>query len=383
MDPISKNNFYGYNPNNIYLDNGASTLTFNSVKKAVDNYLTDCGSLYDNPKALTYEEAGEYIGNILNASCSDRVIFTKDTTDAVNKFARYYPWNKGKDKVLVSEAEHFANTLPWRKYVEVIELESEDFKISPAAIEEALWDDLNIKVIALPFVSDMTGNIIDAKSIYEICKKYGVYLFLDASQYAPHLKPSLDVCDFIAYSGDKMYAPFGGILAGRKDVLYGEEFDIIRDGIPNGIGAAAMKAAHKELFEEIGEENLERHNRMLCNVISDASDILRENGYNVYFDEQDNKIPIVLIDNTIKSNQETIELLQADIGQYQNVLVKKENFCTRRFIEKVKRLKNQGNKIKTGSRNEQYSLIRLSAGLINDRVDIINACRKLALVNMI
>lgn len=407
-----KNLFYGYEDKNIYLDNAASTLSLKCVKEEGDNFLLNYGSLHRgfgyNSEISTekYEESRNYILSILDGTKNDCVIFTANTTDAINKFSLLFPFST-TDKVLISDIEHSSNSLPWRKHSNVIEFKTNNYKIEPEIIEQYLKTDTNIKVVALAAASNITGYIIDLEEIYRICKKYNTYLFIDASQYAPHNKPSLKYCDFIAYCGHKMYAPFGcGVLAGRKDILNNEGLSLTgggnviyvdekgiptykdapylhEAGTPNGIGAITLAKAHQFLFETIGEEKLIEHNKILLNELKIQSDKLKYYNYDVYFSNTDEyRTPIMIIDNKKISNKETVKLLNTSILNYEkNVFIREGAFCSYLLIENLKNLKSIPNKIVDGHLNSQYSLIRLSASLINDIEDIQFATNKLIKIN--
>lgn len=408
----NKELFFGYNQNNVYLDNGASTLALKCVKDVGDEFLLHYGSLHRgsgyNSELSTqkYENARNYILKTIDGTSDDCAIFTANTTDAINKFALLFPFNNS-DKVLISDIEHSANALPWRKHATVIEFETNKFRIEPAIIENYLKEEPNIRIVSVAAASNITGYITDIKSIYEICQKYDTYLFVDASQYAPHNKPSLKYCDFIAYCGHKMYAPFGsGILAGRKDILGNEGMSltgggnviyvdkngipIYKDapylheaGTPNGIGAVTFAKSHQFLFDEYGEEQLIKHNRELLTELMIQSERLKDYGYHVYFSDTDEyRTPIMIVDNQIKSNTETVRLLNTPISEYEkNVFIREGAFCAYRLIENLKHLQSIQNKIINGKLNSQYSLIRLSASLINDKKDIQFAANKLIKIN--
>lgn len=408
----TKKYFFGHEDGNIYLDNGASTLPLKVVKDAGDEFLAHYGSLHRgsgyNSEISTqrYEEARDYILKTIHGTDEDCLIFTSNTTDAINKFALIHPWQKG-DKVLLSDIEHTSNFLPWKKHAEVVLLKTRNYKVVPEDVEEALEEDKDIKIVALAAASNITGYITDFKKIYEICQKHNVLFFLDNSQYAPHNLPDLRYCDAMAYCGHKMYAPYGcGCLAGRKKVLQNEglsltgggnvlyvdeegnptykELPFIHEaGTPNGIGAITFARAHKFLFEEIGEEELRKHNEALVKEIHKQAERLKANGYDVYFcDTDEYRTPIMIIDNKKMSNQETVKLLNEKVGDFdKNVFVREGAFCAYRLIENLKPELKDIQKIVDGHLNPKFSLIRLSAGFINDAEDIRYAADKLIAIN--
>lgn len=404
--------FYGKNINNVYLDNAASTIPFQKVKDVADEFLFTYGSLHrgsginSEKSTNAYEKARETILSILDGTEDDCVIFTSNTTDAINKFALIYPF-KENDVVLTSDIEHTSNYLPWLKHAKVQLLETENFKINVEKVEEALIKNPDIKIITLTQASNITGYITDIPSIYKICRKYNVLLFVDASQYAPHHKPSLKYCDFIAYSGHKMYAPYGaGVLAGNKKVLSNDGLSLTgggnvlyidsngkpyykdvpymhEAGTPNGLGAVTMACSHEILFREIGEERLAKHNQKLLNAIKEVGNMLMKEGYEVFFhNEEINRTPILVIRNTKRSNAETVKLLNTPINNLtRNVFCREGAFCSYRIFEKLfSELKNEKPVI-NDKINPKYSLIRLSGGLTTTKEDIYYAYEKLKAIN--
>ncbi len=405
--------FYGYNSKNIYLDNGASTLSLKSVKDKVDDFLLTYGSVHrgfgENSIKSTnsYENARDYILKKINGNKKKHsLIFTANTTDSINKFVHLFDWKKD-DVVLVSDIEHSSNWLPYVKVAKVKMIETDNFVITPENVEKAIIKN-KPRCIALGGASNITGYVIDIKKIYEICKNYNVLFLLDASQYAPHFKLDINDCDIAFYCGHKMYAPFGsGILVGKKEILnnctnlsftgggniiYAGDNEIImketpylhETGTPNSVGVIAIAQAHKVLYDEIGFEQIEKHNSNLVDEIVKGKEKLQKNGYNVYFDEIVNKrTPILVIDNQKMSNQKTCELLNSNIGLGTdfNVFVREGAFCTYKVLEKLKPELLKQEKIINGKLNTNYSLIRLSAGLINDKLDIWKTIEKLCYIN--
>ena len=405
--------FYGYDNKNIYLDNGASTLSLKSVKEKVDEFLLTYGSVHrgfgENSIKSTnsYENARDYILEKINGNKEKHsLIFTANTTDSINKFVHLFDWKKD-DVVLVSDIEHSSNWLPYLKVGKVKMIETENFVITPENVEKAIVKN-KPRCIALGGSSNITGYVIDIKKIYEICKRHNVLFLLDASQYAPHFKLDINDCDVLFYCGHKMYSPFGiGILAGKKEILenytvlsftgggnviYASDNEIImketpylhETGTPNSVGAIAIAQAHKVLYDEIGFEQIEKHNKILVDEIIRGKEKLQKNGYNVYFNEiMDKRTPILVIDNQKMSNQKTCELLNSNIGLGTdfNVFVREGAFCTYKVLEMLKPNLIKEEKIINGKLNTNYSLIRLSAGLINDELDIWKAIEKLCYIN--
>lgn len=154
-------------------------------------------------------------------------------------------------------------------------------------------------------------------------------------------------------------------------------------GTPNGIGAVTFARAHKFLFEEIGEAELERHTAELNKAIRDVTPELRKAGYDVYFtDTEEMRTPILIVDNKKKTNKQTVEELNNSNCRFsKNVFVREGAFCAYRLIEELKPELKEKQKIVDGHLNDDFSLIRLSAGFINDADDIRYAADKLIEIN--
>lgn len=407
--------FYGKNDNYIYLDNAASTISFKKVKNVADDFLYHYGSLHRgsgiNSKKSTdsYENAREKILSFLDGTKEDCVIFTNNTTDSINKFALIYPFEKN-DVVLTSDIEHTSNYLPWLKHAKVQLLKTNDFKIEPRNVEKELIENKNIKIIALTWASNITGYISEIKNIYKICKKYNVLLFIDASQYSPHHKPTLKYCDFIAYCGHKMYAPYGsGVLAGNKEILKNDRYSLTgggnviyigengqvyykevpymhEAGTPNGLGAVTLACAHEVLFKDIGINRLEKHNKDLLNAMKKVGDSLLKHGYDVYFhSETINRTPLLIINNKRKTNKETVYLLNEPVGKSLNkkVFCREGSFCAYNILEKLFPKLKEEIPVIDNKLNPKYSLIRLSGGLTTTVDDIYYTYEKLKAINKI
>lgn len=417
--------FYGKSDENVYLDNGASTLALQSVVDAGMDFLSTYGSVHrgsglnSERSTETYEACRDNILSQIDGNTNEHaVIFTANTTDGINKFSLIYPFD-ADDKVLTSDIEHSSNLLPWSKQAEIITFPTPGFKIVPEIVERYIKSDFHIKILALTAASNITGYLTPVEEIYKICQKYGVIFFLDASQYAPHFKPSLKYCDVLVYCGHKMYAPFGaGVLAGRKDLfrhdthsltgggnvvyansgysLYKDVPHMHESGTPNGIGCVTLAKAHDVLYNQIGPDTLAQHTCSLVSAISAQAGRLREAGYNIYFADNILKTPVLIIDNTRKDNATTAQLLSHPLDGYEkSVFCREGAFCAYTLIERLKGITplsvNQpggGNVLKYGSITSDdyslprdYSLIRLSAGLINTPDDIAYAADKLIVIN--
>ncbi len=284
----------------VYFDNTATTHKPRQVVEAVVNfYYNHYANIHRGLHELSqeasqmYEEAHEVIARFINAYSWDEVVFTNNTTDALNIVA--YSWglkNLGRgDEILLTIMDHHSNMLPWRnvaairgakiKYVDITEQGHLDY----GDLEEKITE--KTRVVAFPVMSNVLGTINDVKRIVRAAHEVGAIVVADGAQSVPHLPTNVrDMgVDFLAFSGHKMLAPTGtGALWGRRDLL--EEMmpfkvggDTIKDvtldnvvwhdlpwrfeaGTPNIAGGIGFAEAAKYLMR-IGMLNVRRHEEEL------------------------------------------------------------------------------------------------------------------------
>jgi len=157
----------------------------------------------------------------------EETIFTHGTTESINLVARTYGETLGPgDEIILSVMEHHANMVPWQQLAERrgVALKfipvSEEGELDMAEYGRLLSS--KTRLVALTMISNVLGTINPVDSIVETAHAAGVPVLLDAAQAAPSM--SLDVkalgADFVAFSGHKMYGPFGiGILYGTERML--------------------------------------------------------------------------------------------------------------------------------------------------------------------
>jgi len=218
----------------VYLDNGATTQKPQVVIDAITAYYTTQNSnihrgvhTLSQNATIAYEGARENIKKYINASKSLECIFTKGTTDGVNLVAH----SIGKtiqqgDEIIISALEHHSNIVPWQFLVEE---KGAILKIIPMNHKGEL--DLNVyqellsnktKIVSVTHVSNALGTINPIKKMVSMAHKVGALFLVDAAQSLQHF--SVDVqdldCDFMVFSGHKLFAPTGiGVLYGKEKVL--------------------------------------------------------------------------------------------------------------------------------------------------------------------
>lgn len=218
----------------IYLDNAASSQKPKVVLEAIQNYYSEFNANVHRGIHTISQEATEMMENsrkkvraFINAKHDYEVLFTKGTTEGINLVAMSIAHLiKENDEILITEIEHHSNIVPWQilcqktgaklKYIPL----KQDGTLDMDDLDHLITD--KTKLIAINQVSNALGVINPIESIIEKAKKVGAWTLIDAAQSSPHL--SIDVqkldCDFLVFSGHKMYAPTGvGILYGKEEVL--------------------------------------------------------------------------------------------------------------------------------------------------------------------
>ena len=175
-----------------------------------------------------YEQARDAVQKFLNAESRQEIVFTSGTTAAVNLVAFCYgeAFVKEGDEIVVTEAEHHSNIVPWqmmcrRKGAVLKVLPVDDSgHLMIGKLDEILTD--RTRMVAVTHISNVLGIINPIKEIIEECHDRGVPVLIDGAQGAVHCR--IDVqdldCDFYVFSGHKLYAATGtGVLYGKKKWL--------------------------------------------------------------------------------------------------------------------------------------------------------------------
>ena len=175
-----------------------------------------------------YEQARDSVKDFLNAEAREEIIFTSGTTAAINLVAFCFgeAYVAEGDEVIVTEAEHHSNIVPWqmmcqrKKAVLKVLPVDEDGRLMVEKLDEILTD--RTKIMAVTHISNVLGLINPVKEIIEKCHDRGVKVLVDGAQGAVHCKVDVQAldCDFYVFSGHKLYAATGtGVLYGKKQLL--------------------------------------------------------------------------------------------------------------------------------------------------------------------
>ncbi len=395
----------------INFDNAASTPPMLPVKEKVDQFLAYYSSVHRGTgfksqiSTHLYEEARMKVLRFVGADPRTHVcIFGKNTTEAINKLARRFPFTPEKNIVLVSTQEHHSNDLPWRKAARVIHIGL----TAEGALDEADYDRLlqeyrdKIAIVSVTGASNVTGFINPVHRMAEKAHAAGAMICVDCAQLAPHRKIDMhpvdasDHLDFISISAHKMYAPFGtGALIGRRDffatgdpdMVGGGEVEIVtletvewseppdRDeaGSPNTVGAIALGAAISEL-EKIGMDVVASHEAELTGHI--LTRLSKMPYLSVYGDRNPataaSRLGVVPLNMQGYSHY----LLAAILGFEYGIGVRNGCFCAHPYLLKLMKVDDtEASKVRSTimakDKRDVPGLVRISFGLYNtlDEVD--------------
>ena len=219
----------------IYLDNGATTQKPLCVLDAMrEEYLNVNANVHRGVHWMSqqstdlHEAARETVRKFINARSTTEIVFTRGTTESLNLVASSFVEGcmKEGDEVIVSTMEHHSNIVPWqlqeqRKGIvlKVIPMTDEG-ELQLEAYEKLFTE--RTKLVSVTQVSNVLGTINPVKKMIRIAHEHGVPVVVDGAQSVPHF--AVDVqdldCDFLAFSGHKVYGPTGvGVLYGKEEWL--------------------------------------------------------------------------------------------------------------------------------------------------------------------
>jgi selenocysteine lyase/cysteine desulfurase len=294
--PVSGGRFVPY----ANLDYAASAPCLAAVQHAVAEALPSYSSVHRGAGYLSqlttfrYEQARQTVREFLGARADDSVIFTRNTTDAMNLLAHALPPGT---TVVVFESEHHAALLPWDRHGRTVRLPVPESPAAAVAAVEAAFAALSEpagpagpRLLVVTAASNVTGEIWPVAGLARAAHAHGARIAVDLAQFAPHRPVDLTALDidYAAFSGHKLYAPFGaGCLAGRPDWLGAAEpylhgggatAVVAPDGVawagdpeqrheagtPNVLGAIAIAAACEALSD--WEQLISEEERLLSRL---------------------------------------------------------------------------------------------------------------------
>lgn len=313
----------------VYLDNAATT---QKPQVIIDNiakfYRGENGNPHRGAHYLAmkstevYEGARETVRKFINAKSPNEIVFVRNATEALNLLAYSYGLNNLKkgDEILISIMEHHSNLVPWQmvakktgailKYLYV----DKDGQIPFEEIENKV--NKNTKIFSCTLASNVLGTVPDAKKIIKYVRKNSdAVIISDGAQYVPHHK--IDVCDldcdFLAFSGHKMYSAAGiGVLYGKEELLnslspflsggdmieyvYEDKSTFLKSpqrfeaGTQNVEGAVSLAAAINYV-ESIGLEKIDEYEKYLTKYCYEK--ISKLDYLDVYTTPDENRAPVI------------------------------------------------------------------------------------------
>lgn len=284
----------------VYLDSTATAQKPLAVIEAMDKYYRwsnanihrGVHTLGEEATAL-YEAARQRVARFINARKTREIVFTRNTTEAINLVA--YSWGRSQlrpgDLIVLTEMEHHSNLVPWQILAVEKELRlefvpvTEDGYLDLATYQRLL--DQNPRLVAFTHMSNVLGTINPVAQMVELAHQVGALVLVDGAQSVPHMRIDVQALgvDFLAFSAHKMLGPTGiGVLYAREDLL--EQMppflgggDMIkkvqlRSFVPNevpykfeagtpAIAEAVGFAAAIDYLEDVGMEAIATHEREL------------------------------------------------------------------------------------------------------------------------
>ena len=250
--------FFTKNPDTVFLDSAASSLTPVQVTHAVERYYNDYGvnihrGVYQASQEATqiYEDTRDTVKNFLEAEDPREIIYTRNATESLNLIAysladltnpkkfsmiegRYHAWEKGlqpNDIIILSESEHHANIVPWqmlaKKYsleIVYIPINKTNGTLSQDGFEliKKKYKDHCVKIVSLAQVSNVSGVYHDLTPFLAYAREKGALFIVDGAQSVCHSSINLKSSDFdfFVFSAHKMLGPTGiGVLWGKLSLL--------------------------------------------------------------------------------------------------------------------------------------------------------------------
>lgn len=284
----------------VYLDNAATTQKPLCVLDAMrDEYLNVNANVHRGVHYLSqqatelHEGARETVRQFINARSTAEIVFTRGTTESLNLVASCFgeAFMKKDDEVIISTVEHHSNIVPWqllaqRKGIKLRVIPIDDEGALDMEAYAKLFSE-KTKIVSVAHVSNVLGTVNPVKEIIRIAHEHDVPVVIDGAQSVPHFKVDVQEldCEFLAFSGHKVYGPTGiGVLYGKEEWLeklppYMGGGEMIANvsfekttferpplkfeaGTPDYIATTGLAKA-LDYVSAIGMENIEQHEKSL------------------------------------------------------------------------------------------------------------------------
>lgn len=224
-----------YNRPLVYLDNAATTQKPRSVVEAMTaQYYETNANVHRGVHFLSqratdlHEGARETVRRFINARSTAEIIFTRGTTESLNLVASSFgdTFLQEGDEVILSTMEHHSNIVPWqllrdRKGIVLKVIPMDDRGVLDLDAYRALFTD-RTRLVSCCHVSNVLGTINPIADMVYIAHEAGAYFLVDGAQSVPHFPVDVQAldCDFLVFSGHKIYGPTGiGVLYGKEALL--------------------------------------------------------------------------------------------------------------------------------------------------------------------
>lgn len=284
----------------VYLDNAATTQKPRAVVEAIaqEYYSVNAnvhrGVHFLSQQATTlHEEARERVRAFIGAQSVSEIVFTRGTTESLNLVATSFgeTFLHEGDEVLLTVMEHHSDIVPWQLLRERLGIVIKVVPMNDAGVlDMEAYERLftpRTRLVCVAHVSNVLGTVNPIARMAEVAHAHGAYLLADGAQSVPHFKVDVQAlgCDFLTFSGHKIYGPTGiGVLYGREALLEqmqpyqggGEMIARVtfekttyerlpykfEAGTPDYVGSHALAAAI-DYVEKIGMDRITAHEREL------------------------------------------------------------------------------------------------------------------------
>lgn len=284
----------------VYLDNAATTQKPRCVVDAMsEEYFSVNANVHRGVHFLSqqatdlHEAARERVARFIGAASSSEIIFTRGTTESLNLVASSFSeaFLREGDEVLLTVMEHHSNIVPWQLVRERKGIVLKVIPINDAGeVDLEAYEKLftpRTRLVAVTHVSNVLGTVNPVKQMAAVAHAHGARILVDGAQSVPHFSVNVqDIdCDFLTFSGHKVYGPTGiGVLYGKEELLDrmppyqggGEMISRVtfehttferlpfkfEAGTPDYVGAHGLGVA-LDYVEQLGMENIHLHEREL------------------------------------------------------------------------------------------------------------------------
>ena len=402
----------------VNLDNAATSPPFSPILDASREFFDYYASIHRGSgfksfaSTRIYEHCRQIVADFVGADLSyHTLIFTQNATHALNKLAAHLCPPAGHF-VLTTTMEHHSNILPWRKVgaqVEYVGIDREQGTLDLDDLEKKLSSRAGrLGLVTVTGASNVTGVMPPIREIARLAHDRGAMVAVDATQLIPHRSFRMggqddpERIDFIAFSGHKMYAPFGaGVLVGPRtafearppdvqgggtvkavtqdEVIWASVPEKEEAGTPNAFGVFALSCAVK-MLDSIGMENVAEHENGLARMAMER--LARIDGLRVY----GLKAPMLNHDSLgiIAFNAADIDHAQLAValGYEWGIGVRSGCFCAQPYVRELLGISENEmvsllRKLAAGGHTSVPGMVRASFGVYNVAEEVDHLCEAL------